>query len=93
MPSKRDAREPLNFFLAMRYPVRLTPEAEGGLTAEVPDLPGCLSQGETTEEALLHIQEARASRFTDPVGGYMRVTAWNNMSDGNMDQRANREVW
>lgn len=59
MPSRSDARKPLGFFLALRYPVRLTPEAEGGFTAEVPDLPGCLSQGETAEEALLRIQEAR----------------------------------
>ena len=39
--------------------VVLHPDAEdGGWVAEVPSLPGCISQGETREEALRNIREA-----------------------------------
>ncbi len=35
-----------------------TTQEEGGFTVEVPDLPGCVSEGETLEEAEKNIQEA-----------------------------------
>lgn len=35
-----------------------TPQKEGGFTVEVPDLPGCISEGDTLEEAEKNIQEA-----------------------------------
>lgn len=45
----------------MKYTVILTPDAEdGGYTAECPVLPGCISEGDTVEEALNNIQEAIA---------------------------------
>ncbi len=34
------------------------PAEEGGYWVEVPALPGCFSQGETIEEALVNIREA-----------------------------------
>jgi antitoxin HicB len=43
------------------YPVhlrRLSPEEGGGWLAEVPDLPGCMSDGETPEEAVTNVQGA-----------------------------------
>ncbi len=41
-----------------KYTVILHSADEGGYWAEVPALPGCYSQGETVEEALLHVREA-----------------------------------
>lgn len=38
--------------------VILIPAEEGGYTVEVPSLPGCISEGDTYEEALANIQEA-----------------------------------
>lgn len=39
--------------------VILSPDREdGGWVAEVPSLPGCISQGDTREEALENIQDA-----------------------------------
>ena len=35
-----------------------TPQEEGGFTVEVPDLPGCISEGDTLEEAEKNIEEA-----------------------------------
>ncbi len=40
------------------YKVVLEPCTEGGFTVYVPSLPGCISQGETHQEALDNIREA-----------------------------------
>jgi len=40
---------------------RLSDSDGGGYVATVPDLPGCMSDGETPEEALKNVQEAIAS--------------------------------
>lgn len=42
----------------MRIKVVLEPSKEGGYTVSVPSLPGCVSEGETTSEALANIREA-----------------------------------
>lgn len=42
----------------MRYTVILERESDGGYVAAVPVLPGCVSQGDTREEALRNIHEA-----------------------------------
>jgi predicted RNase H-like HicB family nuclease len=42
----------------MKLAVVLEPSDEGGYTAIVPALPGCLSEGNSREEALTNIQEA-----------------------------------
>ena len=45
----------------LEYPVvvePLLPEDGGGFVATVPDLPGCMSDGKTPEEALVNVQEA-----------------------------------
>ncbi|HLE05231.1 MAG TPA: type II toxin-antitoxin system HicB family antitoxin [Anaerolineales bacterium] len=50
----------------MRLRVVLEPSDEGGYTVYVPALPGCLSEGDTEEEALANIQEA-ISVYLEPV--------------------------
>lgn len=42
----------------MSYAVILQREADGGFVASVPALPGCLTQGDTRDEALVNIREA-----------------------------------
>jgi len=42
----------------MRLAVIITPDEEGGYVVECPALPGCVSQGETIDEALTNIREA-----------------------------------
>lgn len=44
-------RKPLDYYLSLKYPVLLVAEPEGGYTALHPDLEGCVSVGETPEEA------------------------------------------
>jgi predicted RNase H-like HicB family nuclease len=46
------------------YPVviePLSPEDGGGFVATAPDLPGCMSDGETPEEALANVRDAVAA--------------------------------
>ncbi len=42
----------------MRVKVFIHPAEEGGFWAEVPALPGCVSEGETLDEVLANIREA-----------------------------------
>ncbi|HEX9149164.1 MAG TPA: type II toxin-antitoxin system HicB family antitoxin [Thermoanaerobaculia bacterium] len=42
----------------MKLQVVLEPTEEGGFTASVPSLPGCISEGDTREQALQNIREA-----------------------------------
>ena len=42
----------------LSYTVILEREADGGFVVSVPALPGCVSQGDSRQEALLNIREA-----------------------------------
>ena len=42
----------------MRYRVLIEQDEDGVFVAEVPSLPGCVSQGGTREEALANVREA-----------------------------------
>ena len=50
----------------MKIRVVLEPSEEGGYTVYVPSLPGCISEGETKEEALDNIREA-IELYLEPV--------------------------
>jgi antitoxin HicB len=56
---KKQERKPLKYYCSLKYPVTLHPAPEGGYAVEIEDLPGCISQGETLEEAMKMIEEAR----------------------------------
>jgi predicted RNase H-like HicB family nuclease len=50
----------------MKIKIILEPSEEGGYTAIFPSLPGCISEGDTKEEALKNIQEA-IELYLEPV--------------------------
>jgi predicted RNase H-like HicB family nuclease len=50
----------------MKLQVVLEPSEEGGFTVSVPSLTGCISEGETREEALRNIREA-IELYLEPV--------------------------
>ena len=50
----------------MNLKVILEPSEEGGYTVLVPSLPGCISEGDTKEEALKNIREA-IKLYLEPV--------------------------
>lgn len=49
----------------LTYTIELTPQKEGGYTATIPALPGCISEGDSLEEVLENIKDA--------AEGYIRV--------------------
>ena len=50
----------------MKIKVVLEPSEDGGYTVYVPSLPGCISEGDTVEEALANIREA-IELYLEPV--------------------------
>lgn len=50
----------------MNLRIVLEPSDEGGYAALVPALPGCISQGNTRQEALENIQEA-IGLYLEPI--------------------------
>jgi predicted RNase H-like HicB family nuclease len=50
----------------MKLSVVLEPSDDGGFTAVVPSLPGCISEGNTREEAVANIREA-IELYLEPV--------------------------
>lgn len=58
---KKTERESLEFYLSRKYPITIYPDSdpEVGYVVEIKDLPGCMTQGETVDEAMSNIEEAR----------------------------------
>jgi len=50
----------------MKLKVVLEPSDEGGFTVFVPALPGCISEGESKEDAIRNIREA-IELYLEPV--------------------------
>lgn len=50
---------------ARQYIAVFDPDEHGGFTVTIPSLPGCISEGETFEEALANIKEAAALYLED----------------------------
>lgn len=57
----------------MKLKIVLEPSEEGGYTAYVPSLPGCISEGNTREEALANIKEA-VELYLEPVEDDLNYT-------------------
>jgi predicted RNase H-like HicB family nuclease len=50
----------------VKLQVLLEPSADGGYTVYVPALPGCISEGDTEEEALANVREA-VELYLEPI--------------------------
>jgi predicted RNase H-like HicB family nuclease len=57
----------------MKIKVVLEPSPEGGYTAYVPALPGCISEGDTAEEAFANIREA-IELYLEPIDDDLVLT-------------------
>jgi len=60
LPVLRNFSKIFIYSLSMNIKLKVVLESqeEGGYTVYVPSLPGCISQGETIEEAMKNIKEA-----------------------------------
>ena len=54
-----EERKELDYYLGMIYPITLHEDPDGGYVATIEDLPGCMTEGDTAEEAISNVQEAR----------------------------------
>ncbi len=52
-------RKDLAYYLSLHYPVVIHADSEGGFVAEIEELLGCMTQGETLEEVFEAIEDAR----------------------------------
>ncbi len=59
----------LEFYLNQKYKVSVYLEETGIYSTLIPELPGCMSQGKSKEEALQNIEKARQ---------YWIVRSWNS---------------
>ena len=57
----------------MKLKVILEPSEEGGYTVYVPSLPGCISEGDSEDEALTNIKEA-IELYLEPVDDELFVS-------------------
>jgi predicted RNase H-like HicB family nuclease len=63
----------LTDYLNLHYPITFYPEIEEGYTVIIQDLPGCISTGETLQEAMNNILDAKqqwietALQYGDPI--------------------------
>ena len=53
------ATKPLEYYLNLEYPLNIIADPDGGYVVVFPDLPGCLTQGDTLEEVIAMAKEAR----------------------------------
>ncbi|RJO71132.1 MAG: type II toxin-antitoxin system HicB family antitoxin [Myxococcales bacterium] len=55
---RRQTKPDIDASAKIQYYARLTPQEEGGFLVEFPDLPGCLTEGDSLEDALANAREA-----------------------------------
>ena len=59
MSKIKNEKHNLKYYLSLPYTIKLTSEEAGGFFAEIEELTGCMSQGETQEEALINLEQAK----------------------------------
>jgi antitoxin HicB len=61
----RDVQAEVERYMALPYRIEMIPDPEaGGYVVRVPDLPGCLSQGDSPDEAIAMIRDAMRGWLT-----------------------------
>ncbi|MHB0876381.1 MAG: type II toxin-antitoxin system HicB family antitoxin [Anaerolineae bacterium] len=53
-------RQPLDYYLSLPYTIELVPEEDGTWFVRVRELPGCMSVGDTPDDAVAMIRDAMA---------------------------------
>ncbi|PKM81750.1 MAG: HicB family protein [Firmicutes bacterium HGW-Firmicutes-14] len=52
-------KKELDYYLNLPYKIEIRPSMEGGFGARIVELPGCVTQGETLEEVIANIKDAK----------------------------------
>lgn len=59
METQKITEKNLDYYAALPYDIVVTSSPEGGYVATIPDLPGCITQGDTRLEVLEMIEDAK----------------------------------
>lgn len=51
----------IDYYLALPYTIMLTPDEDGSWFARIQELPGCMTIGDTQQQALEMIEDAKLS--------------------------------
>lgn len=54
-------KKDLKYYLELQYTIRLKKNSDGSYFAEIEELPGCMTEGDTEEEALTMLTDAKKS--------------------------------
>ena len=49
----------IEYYMSLPYSILLIPEEDGGWFAKIPELPGCMTYGDTKEEIFELIEDAK----------------------------------
>lgn len=74
------AKKDLSYYLGLSYPMELQ-EDDGSYTALCPDLPGCISYGDTPNEAVAGLNRVKRLWISGRLDGGMSVPEPTNVED------------
>lgn len=57
--SSKTTNKTLEYYLALPYTIELTPDLDGYWFAKIPLLKGCMTNGESREDALIMLDDAK----------------------------------
>ena len=49
----------IDYYMALPYKLEIVPDTEGGYVARYPELPGCITVGDTLEDTVSHVLDAK----------------------------------
>ncbi|GMB02080.1 type II toxin-antitoxin system HicB family antitoxin [Pelosinus sp. IPA-1] len=58
---KVEENKDFEYYMSLPYKMVIFPASEGGYVAEIPELPGCLTQGDNWQDIFEMIQDAKAA--------------------------------
>ena len=71
----------LNEYLALPYKMELIPDPdEGGFVVSFPELPGCVTTGETAEQAIANARDAKIAWLTATLEDHIVIPEPENES-------------
>lgn len=64
---KQDSLSQIEKLVASPHEILIVSDGEGGFIASIPSLPGCLSCGETQDEAMQNVMDAKCAWITAAI--------------------------
>lgn len=63
----------LKYYLKLQYTIRLKKNSDGSYFAEIEELPGCMTEGDTEEEVLLMIEDAKKAWLETAIDRKLQI--------------------